>query len=309
MPLEVEVRPAWPYRLRSRLGGDGVARRRGRGGQPAAGDRRRPRRRPRLAAARLGGSSSAPAAADPERPAPRESLELAIERMRFALGVDDDFSEFARAFRGDPLIGEVIHHRPWLRPRRRPWPWEALAWAVTEQLIEVRRAVEIQRRDRAPLGRSPAARRARRLARPGPAARRPRRRGGRRRGPGRARRLRPRALARDRPDPLRARGRRRAASTRRAPSGDRRAARGSRASGRGRCRCSASAAAASPTRCPPATSPTSSSSAPSPASAAGRPWPRSRSTSPLRAFRGLAGGFALARWHGSVGQDRRCVAA
>jgi 3-methyladenine DNA glycosylase/8-oxoguanine DNA glycosylase len=85
-------------------------------------------------------------AADPESPAPRESVDLAIERMRFALGVDDDLTEFARTFRGDPLIGEIIHHRPWLRPRRRPWPWEALAWAVTEQLIEARRAAEIQRR-------------------------------------------------------------------------------------------------------------------------------------------------------------------
>ena len=66
--------------------------------------------------------------------------------MRFALGVDEDLSEFARAFRGDPLLGEIIHHRPWHRPRRRPWPWEALAWAVTEQLIEARRAAEIQRR-------------------------------------------------------------------------------------------------------------------------------------------------------------------
>ena len=77
---------------------------------------------------------------DPDR------LELAVERMRFALGVDDDLTEFARAFRGDPLIGEAIHHRPWHRPRRRPWPWEALAWAVTEQLIEASRAAEIQRR-------------------------------------------------------------------------------------------------------------------------------------------------------------------
>jgi 3-methyladenine DNA glycosylase/8-oxoguanine DNA glycosylase len=39
-----------------------------------------------------------------------------------------------------------VRRRPWLRPRRRPWPWEALAWAVTEQLIEVSRAAEIQRR-------------------------------------------------------------------------------------------------------------------------------------------------------------------
>ena len=66
--------------------------------------------------------------------------------MRFAIGVDEDLSEFARAFRGDPLIGEAIHHRPWHRPKRRPWPWEALAWAVTEQLIEASRAAEIQRR-------------------------------------------------------------------------------------------------------------------------------------------------------------------
>jgi 3-methyladenine DNA glycosylase/8-oxoguanine DNA glycosylase len=85
-------------------------------------------------------------AADPDRPADGESLGLAIERMRFALGVDEDLTDFARTFRGDPLIGEVIHHRPWLRPRRRPVPWEALAWAVTEQLIEVSRAVEIQKR-------------------------------------------------------------------------------------------------------------------------------------------------------------------
>jgi 3-methyladenine DNA glycosylase/8-oxoguanine DNA glycosylase len=69
-----------------------------------------------------------------------------MERMRFALGVDEDLTAFARAFRGDSLIGAAIHHRPWLRPRRRPWPWEALAWAVTEQLIEASRAAAIQRR-------------------------------------------------------------------------------------------------------------------------------------------------------------------
>ena len=144
-PLEVEVRPPWPYRLRPRVGGDGVARRRGavlsrllattsgrvvvHAWQPAS-DRVVFRAGP----------------ADPERPAGREAVELAIDRMRFALGVDDDLSEFARAFRGDPLIGEIVHHRPWHRPKRRPWPWEALAWAVTEQLIESSRAAEIQRR-------------------------------------------------------------------------------------------------------------------------------------------------------------------
>ena len=66
--------------------------------------------------------------------------------MRFALGTDHDLSEFQRRFRWDPLIGPVIRRTPWLRPRRRPEPFEALAWAVCEQLIESRRAAAIQRR-------------------------------------------------------------------------------------------------------------------------------------------------------------------
>jgi len=73
-------------------------------------------------------------------------LALALERMRFALGVDDDLTEFYRRFRGDPLLGPLLRRRPHLRPRRRPWPWEALAWAVVKQLIETGRAARIQRR-------------------------------------------------------------------------------------------------------------------------------------------------------------------
>ena len=68
------------------------------------------------------------------------------ERMRFALGLDHDLSDFHRAFRRDPLVGPAIRRRPWLRPRRRPEPFEALAWAICEQLIESRRAAAIQRR-------------------------------------------------------------------------------------------------------------------------------------------------------------------
>jgi 3-methyladenine DNA glycosylase/8-oxoguanine DNA glycosylase len=70
----------------------------------------------------------------------------AIERMRFALGTDHDLGGFHRRFRNDPLIGPVVRHRPWLRPRRRPEPFEALAWAVCEQLIDGPRAAAIQRR-------------------------------------------------------------------------------------------------------------------------------------------------------------------
>jgi 3-methyladenine DNA glycosylase/8-oxoguanine DNA glycosylase len=75
----------------------------------------------------------------------RELGMAAIERMRFALGTDHDLGEFHRRFRWDPLIGPVIRRRPWLRPRRRPEPFEALAWAVCEQLIDSRRAASIQR--------------------------------------------------------------------------------------------------------------------------------------------------------------------
>jgi 3-methyladenine DNA glycosylase/8-oxoguanine DNA glycosylase len=76
----------------------------------------------------------------------REAGLAAIERMRFALGTDHDLGEFHRRFRRDPLIGPVIRRRPWLRPRRRPEPFEALAWAVCEQLIEGRRASAIERK-------------------------------------------------------------------------------------------------------------------------------------------------------------------
>jgi DNA-3-methyladenine glycosylase II len=84
--------------------------------------------------------------APPSQPAGEEELRLALERMRFALGVDDDLGEFYRRFRRDPLLGPLLRRRPWLRPRRRPWAWEALAWAVVKQLIESERAARIQRR-------------------------------------------------------------------------------------------------------------------------------------------------------------------
>ena len=42
---------------------------------------------------------------------------------------------------------------PWLRPARRPEPFEALAWAVCEQLIEYTRAAGIERRIVRRLGR------------------------------------------------------------------------------------------------------------------------------------------------------------
>jgi 3-methyladenine DNA glycosylase/8-oxoguanine DNA glycosylase len=80
------------------------------------------------------------------RAASRASCRIALERMRFALGVDDDLAPFHARFREDPLIGRVVRMFPWLRPRRRPEPFEALAWAICEQLIEYTRAAAIERR-------------------------------------------------------------------------------------------------------------------------------------------------------------------
>lgn len=142
-----EVTPAWPFRLRLRNGHDGVLRRRGdvlerlvhvgehavlvRVAQP---DRRRV----------VFGAWSADHAAARE----------AVRRMRFALSVDDDLAPFHALFADDPLIGRSLRTRPWLRVARRPDAFEALAWAICEQLIEFTRAAAIERRIVWRLGRS-----------------------------------------------------------------------------------------------------------------------------------------------------------
>jgi 3-methyladenine DNA glycosylase/8-oxoguanine DNA glycosylase len=131
------VVPCGPFRMPGG-GRDGVLRRRGEAlvrllhpeGEPVV-----VRAWATTAAIRLRAEARSPAAA------------LAgVERMRFALGVDHDLGGFHTRFRRDPLIGPVVRRRPWLRPRRRPEAFEALAWAICEQLIEAERAVAIQRR-------------------------------------------------------------------------------------------------------------------------------------------------------------------
>jgi 3-methyladenine DNA glycosylase/8-oxoguanine DNA glycosylase len=76
----------------------------------------------------------------------RAAGEWGIERMRAALGIDLDLRAFYERFRDDPLIGPSLRASPGLRPAGRPQPFEALAWAVCEQLIEFERATAIQRR-------------------------------------------------------------------------------------------------------------------------------------------------------------------
>jgi 3-methyladenine DNA glycosylase/8-oxoguanine DNA glycosylase len=72
--------------------------------------------------------------------------EEAIARVRVAFGVDVSLREFYDRFRDDPMIGPSVRARPHLRPVRRVEPFEALAWAVCEQLIEYERAAAIERR-------------------------------------------------------------------------------------------------------------------------------------------------------------------
>lgn len=79
--------------------------------------------------------------------------EEGVARMRFAIAVDDDLRAFHDRFRHDPLIGPAVRMHPTLRIRRRAQPFEALAWAVTEQLIDTGRAFAIQRRMVRALGR------------------------------------------------------------------------------------------------------------------------------------------------------------
>jgi 3-methyladenine DNA glycosylase/8-oxoguanine DNA glycosylase len=74
-----------------------------------------------------------------------EAARAGIARLRFALGVDDDLAEFYERFHDDPVIGRAVRGRPELRVRRNPTPFEALMWAIAEQLIDGERATAIQK--------------------------------------------------------------------------------------------------------------------------------------------------------------------
>jgi 3-methyladenine DNA glycosylase/8-oxoguanine DNA glycosylase len=134
-----EVRPAWPFRLPGAGGMDGIVRCRGGvwervvhvEGVPAVVRAAHPSEHRVV----IGARSEA-----------RDAAEEAIARVRFALGLDDDLRPFYDRFRDDPLIGASVRSRPHLRPARRTDPFEALAWAICEQLIEYERAAAIERR-------------------------------------------------------------------------------------------------------------------------------------------------------------------
>ncbi|MBV9605565.1 MAG: DNA-3-methyladenine glycosylase 2 family protein [Solirubrobacterales bacterium] len=137
--VRVEVRPRWPFALPLRSGLDGLTRARGgvlhrlihAGSEPVLV------RVAQLAPERVLFGA---------RAADRAAAEWGLERMRLALGIDQDLSAFYERFRFDPLIGRSVRSTPGLRASGKPDPFEALAWAICEQLIEFERAAAIQRR-------------------------------------------------------------------------------------------------------------------------------------------------------------------
>jgi 3-methyladenine DNA glycosylase/8-oxoguanine DNA glycosylase len=146
LEVRVEVRPRWTFRLSRRVGLDRVVRVRAGvvhrllhcGTDPVVV------RIAQLAPDRVLFGAQA------DR---RDVAEWGIERMRAATGIDQDLRPFYERFRFDPLIGAAVRANPGLRAAGRPDPFEALVWAVCEQLIEYERAAAIQRRLVARLGR------------------------------------------------------------------------------------------------------------------------------------------------------------
>ena len=146
LELRVEVRPRWPFALPRNGGLDGLMRNR-------SGVQHR--------LLHLGAEPVLVRVAQPARDrvlfcahsVDRAAAEWGVERMRAALGVDRDLRAFYERFRLDPLIGRAVRRNPALRITGRPDPFEALVWAICEQLIESERAAEIQRRLTRRLGR------------------------------------------------------------------------------------------------------------------------------------------------------------
>jgi 3-methyladenine DNA glycosylase/8-oxoguanine DNA glycosylase len=145
--VRVEVRPPWPFSLPRRAGHDGLVRVRG-------GVLQRLLHAEQEAVLVRVAQLSADRVLFGAQAASSELAQWGIARMRLALGVDLDLRPFYERFRFDPLIGPSVRANPSLRPAGKPDPFQALAWAICEQLIEFQRATAIQRRLVFKLGRS-----------------------------------------------------------------------------------------------------------------------------------------------------------
>ena len=75
----------------------------------------------------------------------RASCDLAVEEARFMLAVDDDTTDFHRLYARDPLIGPAVQRLRGMRPRRKATVTHAVVRAISGQLIQASRALEIER--------------------------------------------------------------------------------------------------------------------------------------------------------------------
>ncbi|MHB8657824.1 MAG: DNA-3-methyladenine glycosylase family protein [Solirubrobacteraceae bacterium] len=145
--VRLEVKPRWCFRLPRRAGLDGLTRIHGGVVHRLlhAGERPVLVRVVQTAPDRVLFGARAP---------DRGAAAWGIERMRKALGIDQDLRPFYERFHKDQLIGAALRADPGLRVFGRPEPFEALVWAICEQLIDYERAAGIQRRLIFRLGRS-----------------------------------------------------------------------------------------------------------------------------------------------------------
>jgi 3-methyladenine DNA glycosylase/8-oxoguanine DNA glycosylase len=75
----------------------------------------------------------------------RASCERAVAETRFVLALDDDTTEFHRHHARDPLLGPTVQRLRGMRTRRKATVTHAVVRAVSGQLIQARRALEIER--------------------------------------------------------------------------------------------------------------------------------------------------------------------
>jgi 3-methyladenine DNA glycosylase/8-oxoguanine DNA glycosylase len=74
----------------------------------------------------------------------RASCEQAVDESRFVLALDDDTSDFHRRFANDPVLGPSVRALRGMRPTRTATVAHAALKAVCGQLIQSRRAREIE---------------------------------------------------------------------------------------------------------------------------------------------------------------------
>ena len=153
--IEVEVRPRSPFQLTRLTGGDRLFRATTRGferllivdGAPViARICRLPAGIYRFSASAVMPESVTGPGCEELRDAGEADLAKAVDQVRFSVGIDLDLRPIRDQFEKDPLLGPALTVPTPGRPSRRPQPWEALLWAITEQLIEYKRAAGIQRR-------------------------------------------------------------------------------------------------------------------------------------------------------------------